>query len=294
MSVTTQKIARVLDRLRDALGTGETPPNSNDNFIVKWYNTNVANIGRGPWCEMTATWAMWVGGARALKTGRAYTVWAVEDAIAKKLGSSWHSGTRGMRSGDQVYYDWSASGDWHKVDHTGIVEKINGDGTFYVLEGNTANDKLQRMLRDGKYVVGYTRYDWDRLPNPTPVPPIVRPRPDRPDIKQIQLTKRIQTTLEVPADGIWGSVTDARARRMQAAARAHAGYPRKIPAKFDIRDVQRVIDTNVDGVWGSLSYISLIKWVKEFQTALGVTPDGQWGPKTNNAFLAAQKRNRVV
>lgn len=288
MSQTTLKINKVLDRLREALGTGERPPGSNNNFIVEWYNNNVDRIGRGPWCEMTATWAMWTGGARPLKTGRAYTVWAVQDAIAKKLGSVWVTGTRGMRSGDQVYYDWSASGAWQKVDHTGIVEKINGDGTFYVLEGNTNADKLQRMLRDGKYVVGYTRYDWNALPDATPRPP--SPPKERP-IPNRELTKRVQASLEVPIDGKWGRETDEHARRMRAAARAHAGYPKKVPAKFDIREVQRIIDTEQDGQWGPRSQASMYRWVKEFQRALGVMPDGQWGPKTDVAYLNARASN---
>lgn len=169
MAVKSEVIKAVLNRLRNALGTGESPEGSNSNFIVDWYNKNVDKIGNGPWCEMTDTWAMWTGGAKPLKRGRAYTVYAVEDALNKVNGSSWHWGTKGMRAGDQVYYDWggekfSAS----KVDHTGTVEKINGDGTFYVLEGNIGN-KLRRMHRDKKYVVGYVRFDWDRISDPSSI-----------------------------------------------------------------------------------------------------------------------------
>lgn len=165
MTVTqTQVINRVLNRLRDAIGTGEHPPGSNSNFIVDWYNDNVDRIGNGPWCEMTATWAMHTGGAKILKKGRAYTIYAAQDAQKRSNGSSWHWGTKGMRAGDHVYFDWTGQkGKIAVIDHVGVVERINNDGTFNSLEGNTGNGVLRREVRDGKYVVGYVRFDWNRV-----------------------------------------------------------------------------------------------------------------------------------
>jgi hypothetical protein len=171
MTTQAQLITKVLDKLRGSLGTGESPPGSNHNFITVWYNANVDKIGDGPWCEETNTWAMWSGGVKSLKVGRAYTVYACEDAVKGANGSSWHWGTAGMRAGDQVYYDWAGGkGNVKTVDHTGTVEKIVGDGTFYVLEGNTSN-MLKRMHRDGKYVVGYVRFNWAKLATSEPTPP---------------------------------------------------------------------------------------------------------------------------
>lgn len=154
---------KVLNRLREYLGTGEHPPGSNHNFITNWYNDHVDKIGNGPWCEMTATWAMWTGDAKSLKKGRAYTVDSAKDAENKVNGSSWHWGTKGMKAGDQVYYDFGGrKGNINTIDHVGTVEKILSDGTFYVIEGNVGN-KLTRMRRDKKFVVGYVRFDWERL-----------------------------------------------------------------------------------------------------------------------------------
>jgi hypothetical protein len=163
----------VLNRLRSAIGTGETPPNSNNNFIVEWYNDNVERIGRGPWCQMTVTWAFFTALVVQLIKGRAYTVWAAQDFVANYLGGTWHWGTAGMRAGDIVYFDWSGrKGNIGLVDHVGTVERIVGDGTFYTLEGNNNANQLDRMHRDGKYVVGYGRPDWSRVPQPKPaVPP---------------------------------------------------------------------------------------------------------------------------
>ena len=287
MATKTQAINAVLNRLRSALGTGETPPGSNSNFIVDWYNAHVDRIGNGPWCEMTNTWCMWTGGAKSLKKGRAYTVWAAEDGENHVNSSSWHWGTAGIEPGDQVYYDWGgAKGDVGRVDHTGTVERVNGDGTFYVLEGNHSN-KLQRVLRDSKYVVGYVRFNWDSLADePAPNPPVKQhPKPDR------ELTAQLQSVLEVTPDGYWGPKTDGRALLMRAASRAHVGWPSNVPANFDVRIVQLVINTTVDGIWGPHSQAALVVWVKKCQRALRVPDDGQWGPQTDNAFLVARKQN---
>jgi len=202
MKTEAENIAAVLNVLRKALGTSEHPAGSNSNFIVAWYNENVEAIGEGAWCEMTNTWSKWVAGAKVIKKGRAMTTWAAGDAQKGVNGSSWHWGTKGMRAGDEVYYDWAgAKGNAAFVDHTGTVEHVFGDGTFHVLEGNY-NDKLQRVHRDSKYVVGYTRLDWSRISVAAP------PLPPKPPVLLVvdgelgPLTiKKWQKIMKTPVDG---------------------------------------------------------------------------------------------
>lgn len=207
-----QAITAVLNRLRGALGTGEIPPNSNNNFIVKWYNENVEKIGEGPWCEMTNTWSKWTGGAKKIKKGRAFTPWAAGDAQKGVNGSSWHWGTKGMMAGDEVYYDWARGvKNANAVDHTGTVEKINDDGTFYVLEGNTGSaggGQLLRMHRDSKYVMGFTRLDWNQLVDDVPSP-APNPTPSREPESLIidgnlgpKTIKAWQRVMKTPVDGV--------------------------------------------------------------------------------------------
>jgi hypothetical protein len=293
MATRTQLINGVLNTLRGSLGLGETPANSNHNKITVWYNKEVAKIGNGPWCEMTATWAMWTSSVKGLKIGRAYTVYGARDAQAGARGSSWHWGTKGMRAGDQIYYDWGGrKGSTSLVDHTGIVEKIIGDGTFYVLEGNTSGNKLARQRRDSKFVVGYIRFAWDRVATDKPAPapkPVPKPKPIGSPNKNLVL--KLQSLLEVKATGKWDKTTDIRARRLRNASRSKVGYPRNHQLPFDVKDVQHVIDIHVDGIWGPRSQFALLTWVKQFQLAVGVTVDGQWGPKTDNAFLSARTKN---
>lgn len=203
MKTEAENIVAVLNVLRKALGTGESPAGSNNNFIVRWYNENVEPIGEGPWCEMTNTWSMWSGGAKDIKKPRAMTTWAAGDAQKGVNGSSWHWGTKGMRAGDEVYYDWAgAKGNAAFVDHTGTVERIHGNGTFDVLEGNYQN-KLQRVTRDSKFVVGYTRLAWSRISIAAP------PLPPKPPVLLVvdgelgPLTiKKWQKVMKTPVDGV--------------------------------------------------------------------------------------------
>lgn len=288
-----EAVKAVLDRLRGALGTGESPDGSNHNFITEWYNSNVDRIGNGPWCEMTVTWAFWTAGLQKLKKGRAYTVYGAHDGLNHENGSTWHSGTAGMQAGDQVYYDWSGSRNPDRVDHTGTCEKVNGDGTFYVLEGNTDNH-LERKLRDSKYVAGYVRFDWSRVSDAAkPAAPVHHAETPTHHAAGTNPTKvhNIQVGLEVTADGKWGAQTDYRALLMRDASRAHAGYPHNVARHFDIRVAQGVIDTKVDGVWGPKSQAALVEWVRQFQHMLGVSSDGKWGPETDTTFLTLRKQN---
>lgn len=280
MTTKVEAIDKLLNQVRSKLGTGENPPGSNSNFIVDWYNRTVERIGNGPWCEMMVTWAMWVSGFANLKRGRAYTVWGAQDAQKAINGSSWHWGTDGMMAGDQVYYDWGgAKRNVQTIDHTGIVERIVGDGTFYTLEGNVSNS-LRRMRRDSKYVVGYVRFAWYLFEVIQTTPPVVPKKtvyiPDRNE------TRAIQQLLEVSADGMWGPATDAKAMRMRSAAQGHV---------VNVREAQAVVNTTVDGIWGPNSKSALGSWVRRMQIVLHVSSDGAWGPITDNAFLSARKRN---
>jgi hypothetical protein len=287
----------VLSYARLDIGLGEYPPGSNHNRTTEWYLTNVdpkLGTNRFAWCEASATKWMWTGGAKSLKRGRAYTVWAANDFVAGVNGSSWHWGTGGILPGDQVYFDWAGrKGSTAVIDHTGLVESVNADGTFYTIEGNIG-DACRRMLRDSKYVVGYGRFAWSRLvppPKPKPRPPassIPKLPTGRPNPRTV---RKLQGLLEVKVDGQWGPTTDQWAMRLRAAARSHVGYPRNTPVAFRHDLVQRVIDTTPDNVWGPKSQAALIRWVKDAQRLLGVTADGEWGPKTDAQYLALRKAN---
>lgn len=109
-------------------------------------------------------------------------------------------------------------------------------------------------------------------------PPVVTPK------TTIAKVRALQSALELTVDGKWGDLTDTRAMRMRFASQLHTYAGR---GSFDIRDVQRVVDSNPDGVWGPETQSRLVGWIKWVQTnVLEVEADGVWGPNTDKAFLA--------
>jgi len=103
-------------------------------------------------------------------------------------------------------------------------------------------------------------------------------------------TKRFQAHLRITADGLWGDTTDLRARRARTGALARAGFP---PTKeiHDVRALQELVGTKVDGVWGPDSQAKLHAWIEGVQTLLTVTRDGVWGSHTDSAFLQFRLAN---
>jgi hypothetical protein len=147
---------------RRYLGTTEHPPGSNYNpEIVGWYNEHIAAIGNGAWCDMSITReAHDSDNATAVcgGTGKGFAYVPSHAAWFAARGR-FHTGTRGIRAGDIVFFRWDRRKGTTRCDHVGLVEKVNGDGTFYSLEGNTS-DAFRRMHRDSTYVSGYGRPDY--------------------------------------------------------------------------------------------------------------------------------------
>lgn len=114
----------------------------------------------------------------------------------------------------------------------------------------------------------------------TPAKP-AEPKQPSPDPAAV---KRLQSMLEIPADGKWGDGTDQWAIRLRTAARG--------TGPFNVRAVQAVIDVTQDGAFGPKSKDALAAWVKSLQRLLGVTADGDWGPATDKAFLALRAANK--
>ena len=108
-------------------------------------------------------------------------------------------------------------------------------------------------------------------------PPVVTKPPTAPAKYTTATVVSFQRLLETGADGKWGANTDNIASQMRAAAMGRA---------FDVRRVQAVINTRIDGAWGPNSKAALAVWVKKVQALLKVTADGDWGAKTDAAYRA--------
>lgn len=112
---------RVLNCARDQLGTREQPINLTK--YGAWYNMN----GQ-PWCAMFISWVAAHTGTTSIIPRCAYT----------PSGAAWFMAHLAWghtpRVGAIVYYDLAGLG---RISHTGIVEQVFPDGSWYAIEGNT-------------------------------------------------------------------------------------------------------------------------------------------------------------
>ncbi|MGW7197558.1 LysM peptidoglycan-binding domain-containing protein [Streptomyces chryseus] len=133
------------------IGTGEP------NAIQTWYRqrNGSAYAYNFPWCNATITRAAVESGeyeAVCFGTDYAYTV---AHAARFKAAGQWHAGTKGIRRGDIVFFDWSGTNEIAKIDHVGIVTSVSGS-LVYTIEGNTAN-VCARRVRTEADIAGYGR-----------------------------------------------------------------------------------------------------------------------------------------
>jgi hypothetical protein len=75
---------------------------------------------------------------------------------------------RSPKVGAFVFFDWNGGG---QPDHVGVVESWKSNGLMYTIEGNHG-DRVVRVLRDMKYVLGFGYPDYPAAPDddkPVPV-----------------------------------------------------------------------------------------------------------------------------
>ncbi|MCY1145421.1 peptidoglycan-binding protein [Actinoplanes sp. Pm04-4] len=295
--------AALLKEARKLLGTTEHPPGSNHNHITQAYGFDDA------WCEMTVWYAARESHNVDAMFGKyAYTV---RHAQVFKDKGRWHYGLGGIRPGDIVYFDWSGTGKIANIDHVGMVEAVNSDGTVITIEGNTS-DKCRRMRRNGACVVGYGRPAYG---NAAPMPStdgILRLGSRGNAVRTLQesLNKVMKAGLDV--DGDFGKKTAAALITFQrkhnlepdgeygpATAVVLRGALTGRPGPVQPRPKAPLA---VDGQLGRLTWAAVQRalngkgarlepdgrpgplTIKALQSYLGVTADGQLGPVTVKAL----------
>ncbi|RSN67325.1 CHAP domain-containing protein [Actinomadura sp. WAC 06369] len=106
------------------------------------------------WCDMFVSW---LGSQTGVKN-MGWDAYTVQHASWFKDQDRWG---QEAKPGAVVFYDWGAGsgGSIGAIDHVGIVEKDNGDGTIDTIEGNVDNS-VQEKTRDKGQVVGYGYPDY--------------------------------------------------------------------------------------------------------------------------------------
>lgn len=158
---------QVLDVARGELGTRED--SSGRVKYAAWYDPK---LNGQAWCAMFACWVFDRAGGGTLIPRAAYTPTFWQWFVDRKQGD------RQPRPGDLVFYNWPDS--INRVQHVGIVEAVNPDGTITTIEGNTTSGQagdqshgggVWRRRRSQSAVVGYGHPAFAAPPVAVPSPP---------------------------------------------------------------------------------------------------------------------------
>ena len=116
------------------------------------------------WCAVFIWWLFKQAGAADMLY--------VKTAGCGVLGNAFYTRnkfkTSGYKPGDIVFFHWSNNKSesvpiTYSLDHVGIIEKCNGDGTYTTIEGNTgstSNGEVKRQIRSASVISGICRPDY--------------------------------------------------------------------------------------------------------------------------------------
>ncbi|PZG12839.1 CHAP domain-containing protein [Nonomuraea aridisoli] len=145
----TPEIQKFIELLESQLGYRE----KGDAYTKfgHWYGEHVEHddaFTNAPWCDMYISWAAhklgyeeWIG----------QFAWTVEHAKWFKKQGAWGNKPE---PGAIVFYDWSGSNSINRIDHVGVVTRVEGD-RIHTIEGNVDGGVAKRKERDTSKVVGY-------------------------------------------------------------------------------------------------------------------------------------------
>lgn len=120
---------QIVDIARNELGTVENPPYSDK--VDRPYNIN------DQWCASFARWVYQQAGYNPPQTNNAM---ALYDMASKDPNfTTFRAGENTPQPGDLVFFSWGDYGTGTAgIQHVGIVESVNADGTINTIEGNTS------------------------------------------------------------------------------------------------------------------------------------------------------------
>ncbi|GII84612.1 hypothetical protein Ssi03_26020 [Sphaerisporangium siamense] len=210
----------------------------------QWYEDlkDAPGFAEAPWCQMSISWAAEQAGIPESVIPRmAYTPYAAQWFADR---GRWG---RTPRVGGLVFFDWGGSHDIGKIDHVGLVRGILPDGRILTLEGNTANQLLERR----RSLAGVAGFGY----------------PDYGAVKTQTWTEKLMDSLPVLKLGTVGFIVKTVRACLFARGRVPIsayGAPEKLKAWLE--------STRYD--------TQLVELVEAFQVAEGLHADGEVGPKT--------------
>ena len=282
----------ILNIARAEVGTQAT------NYKRCKYNTDFYGyVVSASWADWCAVFIWWIFN----KAGAADLLY-VKTAGCGVLGSAFYNRGRfktgGYRAGDVVFFHWSNEMSesvpiTYTLDHVGIIEKVNSDGSYTTIEGNTGggNGAVMRRTRYASQISGVARPDYSGSQVAVDVAMVKTVQSWLNSAykaglyldgiyggrTELALIKALQTELNrayhagLAVDGIYGEKTYAAVRNLQQGSR---GDYVKVLQGFLIC---KGYDTGgFDGEFGAATD----KAVRSFQTKSGIAVDGIAGRQT--------------
>lgn len=156
------ELQRLLETARSELGVSEAPSGSNCvRYNTDYYGREVSGSAY-PWCCVFVWWCFWKAGLQNQFYGGGRTAsCGTLAAYARRQGQFVEEG---YQPGDLVFFHFSGTA----IEHIGIVEQVNTDGSLTTLEGNTgsSNDanggQVQRRVRLLRYAAGAYRPEYGK------------------------------------------------------------------------------------------------------------------------------------
>jgi uncharacterized protein (TIGR02594 family) len=133
---------RMVQLAQQEIGVSETGGN-NESSRIKEYRTATAGAENtpGPWCAYFVSWLAKSAGAPIGAGGNGTGYVPTLEAWGKQENRFVEHGQGMPAPGDIVIFDWGGRG---TADHTGIVERVDPDGTVHTIEGNASDTVMRR------------------------------------------------------------------------------------------------------------------------------------------------------
>ena len=265
-----------------------------------WYYGSAVSGSCYDWCAAFVCWVFNQAGAMDMIPTKSAGCGVLAAGFNNK-GKFYKSG---FKAGDIVFFHWSnakstAVPGAYTLDHVGIIEKVNSDGTYTTIEGNTGNSaygEVMRRTRSASVISGVARPDYK-----SETTSIKTNSSGSSSIKSVQtwLNSTYKTGLTV--DGVYGSLTKkALVKALQTELNKQYGSKLVVDGIYGektnnaVRNLSNGCKGNLtktlqgllicngystngfDGVFGN----GTTSAVKSYQKKKGLTADGIAGQKT--------------
>lgn len=239
---------QIIKKAISQIGIKENPSGSNNvKYNTDYYGRAVSGSAY-PWCCAFVWWVFKECGASELFYDGKKTAYCPTVESFYKSKGQWH--TSNPKVGDLVLFDFSKKG---IAGHIGILEKINADGTYTTIEGNTSASNqanggcVMRRTRQRMSIRGFARPNYNGASQVA---------------SEIKGGNTVNVTLTVLKKGSEGNEVKTLQRLLIA-----CGYS--------------CGSAGADGDFGN----GTLTAVKKYQTAHKLTADGIVGENTWNSIL---------